>query len=112
MVTTPEQAAGLVAKRALPAGKIIRQADLMKPELVARNETVTLVFEAPGIMLTIRGKALEAGTLGDLINVLNVQSKRTVQATVSGPGRVTVTAATPRLAATADASNPQRKRAE
>jgi len=111
-VTTVEQAAGLIAKRALAPGKPIRQADLMKPELVARNETVTIVFEVPGIMLTTRGKALEAGAQGDLVNVLNVQSKRTVQATVTGPGRVTVVAMTPRIVATADPSNPQRKRAE
>ncbi len=111
-VTTVEQAAGLIAKRALAPGKPIRQADLMKPELVARNETVTIVFEVPGIMLTTRGKALEAGAQGDLVNVLNVQSKRTVQATVTGPGRVTVFATTPRIVATADPSNPQRKRAE
>jgi flagella basal body P-ring formation protein FlgA len=111
-VATVEQAAGLIAKRALAAGKPIRQADLMKPELVARNETVTIVFEMPGIMLTTRGKALEAGAQGDLVNVLNVQSKRTVQATVTGPGRVTVFATTPRIVATADPSNPQRKRAE
>jgi flagellar basal body P-ring formation protein FlgA len=111
-VVTVEQAAGLIAKRALVAGKPIRQADLMKPELVTRNETVTIVFEMPGIMLTTRGKALEAGAQGDLVNVLNVQSKRTVQATVTGPGRVTVFATTPRIVATADPSNPQRKRAE
>ncbi|SRR6266508_917725 len=111
-VTTAEQAVGLAAKRALVPGKVIRQGDLMKPELVGRNESVTIVFEAPGIHLTIRGKALEAGTQGDLINVLNVQSKRTVQATVTGPGRVTVNAASPRLAANADPSNPPRKRAE
>jgi flagellar basal body P-ring formation protein FlgA len=70
------------------------------------------VFEAPGILLTIRGKALEAGAHGDLINVLNVQSKRTVQGTVSGPGRVTVTAMTARVATSSDPAGPQRKRAE
>jgi flagellar basal body P-ring formation protein FlgA len=112
IATTAEQVAGLVAKRALQAGKVVRQADLAKPELVARNETVTIVFEAPGILLTIRGKALEAGAHGDLINVLNVQSKRTVQATVIGPGRVTVSAASPRLAASADPANSLHKRAE
>jgi len=36
--------------------------------------------------------------MGDVVNVLNTQSKRTIQATVSGPGRVTVTVASPRLA--------------
>ena len=40
----------------------------------------------------MRGKALEAGAVGELINVLNVQSNRTVQATVHGPGQVVVAA--------------------
>jgi flagella basal body P-ring formation protein FlgA len=71
----------------------------MKPELIGRNDSVTMQLEVPGMLLSVRGKALEAGALGDVINVLNVESKRTIQATVSGPGRVTVTSTTPRLAA-------------
>ena len=61
----------------------------IKAEIVQRNETVTIVYEVPGILLTVRGKALEAGADGDVVNVLNTQSNRTVQATVTGPGRVT-----------------------
>jgi hypothetical protein len=38
--------------------------------------------------------------------VLNIQSKRTIQATVSGKGRVSVTATTPRLAVATETSNP------
>ena len=30
----------------------------------------------PGIMLTVRGKAIEGGAEGDVISVLNEQSKR------------------------------------
>ena len=106
-VVAVEDVLGLAAKRQLRPGQVIRATDVMKPELVARNEAVTISFEAPGMMLTVRGKALEAGAKGDVVNVLNVQSQRTVQATVSGPGRVTVTAASPRLAANVGASSPQ-----
>ena len=81
------------------AGQVIRQADVAKPELIARGETVTIMFQVPGITLTIVGKAVDPGALGDVISVLNVQSKRTVQATVIGPGRVSVNAAGARLAA-------------
>jgi flagella basal body P-ring formation protein FlgA len=98
-LTTVEQAQGLSAKHALRAGQVIRQADVAKPELVARGETVTIVFQVPGIMLTILGKANEPGALGDVISVLNVQSKHTVQATVVGPGRVSVNAPSARVAA-------------
>jgi flagella basal body P-ring formation protein FlgA len=102
-VTSTTQAVGFAARRALRAGQVLRDGDLQRPELVARNETVTITHEVPGIVLTIRGQAQEAGALGDTINVLNVQSKRTIQATVTGPGRVSVGSltATPRLAANA-----------
>ena len=85
-----EQAAGMVAKRALRAGQAVRQSDFAKQELVARNQSVTISYEVPGITVSIRGQALEPGGQDDLINVLNVQSKKTLQATVTGPGRVSV----------------------
>lgn len=91
---TAETAIGLAVKRALRSGSVLRQDDLAKPEVVQRNETVTIVYEVPGFVLTVRGKALEAGSMGDLVNVLNTQSNRTVQATVTGPGRVAVVAIT------------------
>jgi flagella basal body P-ring formation protein FlgA len=106
VVTNTEQAVGLAARRALRAGQVLREADLQRPELVGRNETVTITYEVPGILLTVRGQALEAGAQGDIINVLNVQTKRTIQATVSGPGRVSIAAATPRPAANVVAARP------
>lgn len=90
---SPNEVIGLSARRAVRLGAALRVADLMKPELVQRNETVTLQYQVPGIVLTLRGKALESGSEGDTVNVLNIQSKRTVQGIVSGLGRVTVMAA-------------------
>jgi len=101
-----EEVIGLAAKRPLRAGTLVRANDLMKPELVQRNEPVTIVYEAPGILLTVRGKALESGGKGDLISVLNTQSQRTVQATITGPGRVGIAAATPLPAGEATATTP------
>jgi flagella basal body P-ring formation protein FlgA len=102
-----EDVLGFAAKHALRAAQVIRASDVMKPELVARNETVTITYEAPGMVLSIRGQALEAGALGDVINVINVQSKRTFQATVTAPGRVTVTSTPPRKVAAAGSATPQ-----
>jgi flagella basal body P-ring formation protein FlgA len=112
VVLNAEQAIGLSPKRSLPSGQAIRQSDLAKPQLIARNETVTITYAVPGIVVSIRGQALESGGHGDLINVLNVQSKKTIQATVSGPGRVSVAAMTPRLADAAPSSNNARQSAE
>jgi flagellar basal body P-ring formation protein FlgA len=99
-----DQAVGMVAKRALRAGQAIRQSDFAKQEIVARNESVTISYEVPGITVSIRGQALEPGAQGDLINVLNVQSKKTLQAVVTGPGRVSV-GNTPARVATLPSNN-------
>jgi flagella basal body P-ring formation protein FlgA len=105
VVVSREAAIGLAARRALRPGLPLRDSDLMKSEIVQRNDSVTIIYEAPGMVLTIRGKAQDAGALGDFISVLNVQSKRVVQGKISGPGRVTVTAATARVVENAPASS-------
>lgn len=92
IITTADQAIGLVPRRAMRPGDLLRQTDLSKAELVARNDNVTITYQVPGITLTMRGKALEGGAQGDTVNVLNVQSKRPIQATVAGPGHVIVSA--------------------
>jgi len=97
-------AAGLAARHQLRPGEPLHGADLMKPAIIARNDPVTIVYEAPGLTLTLRGQAQESGALGDTISVLNVQSKRAVQGVVTGAGRVTVTAPVTRLVETAPAN--------
>lgn len=85
---------GQVARRALPGGTVLRAGDLARPEIVAKGEPVLIVFEAPGMSLTVRGRAVEGGALGDSVSVQNPTSKKTLQGTVAGPGRVTVSAGT------------------
>ena len=93
------------ARRQLRASQAIRTADLAKPDLVQRDQNVILIYEAPGIYLTMRGKALENGTEGDVVNVMNLQSKRTLSGTVTGRGQVSITPAPPRLSQTSDAAS-------
>lgn len=81
---------GLAARRAVRAGQPLRGADLTKPEIVHRGDIVTLHYEVPGITITMRGKAVDGGALGDTVSVLNEQSKRTIQGVVTSSGHVTV----------------------
>jgi flagella basal body P-ring formation protein FlgA len=105
VVTSRDAAIGQAARRAVRPGQPLRDADMMKPEIVQRNDPVTIVYEAPGMVLTIRGTAQETGALGDTISVLNVQSKRVVQGKISAPGRITVTAVTARFVDNAPAAH-------
>ena len=83
------QVVGMQMRRQLRAGQALRVADLAKPDLVQRDDNVTLIYESAGLYLTIRGKALDSGTEGDIVSVLNLQSKRTISGVVigRGPGR-------------------------
>jgi flagella basal body P-ring formation protein FlgA len=96
-VASRDRAVGMQARRQLRVGQALRTSDLAKPDLVQRDQAVTLIYESAGLYLTIRGKALEGGTEGDVVNVLNLQSKRTVSGVVVGRGQVAVSAPTPRL---------------
>src|SRR5256885_2569435 len=93
---------GRAARRALRAGQALRNADLMKPEFVQRGEMVTLHYEVPGVVITMRGKALEAGAEGGTVDVLNEQTQRTLQGTVTSAGHVTMMARTPTVVAQAE----------
>ena len=88
----PDQIVGLAARRALRAGQAVGTGDFTRPSLVTRGDTVTVVYESAALTVTTRGQALESGALGDLVGVLNPQSKRTIHATVAGPGKVSVAA--------------------
>lgn len=88
---------GMQARRSLRAGAALRSTDLAKPDLVQRGQSVTLTYHSAGLTLTIRAKALDSGTEGDTVSVLNLQSKREVTGTVVGAGQVAATLAAPRL---------------
>lgn len=83
-----------VARRPLLPGMVLRAADVQREEIVAKNEIITIVYEAPGLMISMRGRASEGGAMGDTVSVTNPQSKRVLQGTVIGPGRVSVQAVT------------------
>ena len=89
----PAEIVGLAAKRQLRPGQPVIPSDFSRPVLVTRGESVQIVYETPGLVLAARGQALESGAKGDLVTVINPQSKRTIHGTVTGPGRVIVNTA-------------------
>jgi len=104
-VAARDRAVGMQARKQLRLGQALKVADLAKPDLVQRDQSVTLIYEAVGLYLTIRGKALEGGTEGDVVSVLNLQSKRTVSGVVVGRGQVSISVPTPRLPAAAETTS-------
>lgn len=91
----------MAAKRPLRAGEVIATADIEPPRVVLRGDLVTLQYSRPGLTLSARGRALGDGAKGDIVSVLNEQSKRTIQGIVTGAGTVAVTASSPTVVKTA-----------
>jgi len=95
-------AIGMQMRHAMRSGQALRAADLVKPDLVQRDQEVTVIYQSAGLYLTTRGKALESGAEGDVINVLNTQTKRTLSGAVSARAQVTIQIATPTPVAAED----------
>jgi len=53
---------------------------------VRRGELVTLVYQAPGMSLVMRARALEDAAVGQSVRLQNTSSNRTIDAIVTGPG--------------------------
>jgi flagellar basal body P-ring formation protein FlgA len=94
-----DKAVGMQVRRPIRATQALKAADLVKPDLVQRDQNITLIYQSAGLYLTTRGKALDNGTEGDTVNVLNPQSKRTITGVVTGRGQVTIEIATPKAVA-------------
>lgn len=89
-VTDPESIIGSETRRALRANEPLRGYDLQEPVVISRGEIIALTFQAPGIQLSVRARALEDAAEGELARFVNLQSNRTVEALVEGPGRANV----------------------
>lgn len=100
-VVAPSEVVGLQARRPLRAGQPIVASEFMRPQVVARGDIVTLVYRSAALQITGRGQALQPGAVGDLVPVLNPQSKRTLHGTVTGNGLVEIAAPRASLASLA-----------
>jgi flagella basal body P-ring formation protein FlgA len=85
-----DQVVGQQLRRPMAADMPFVSADLSAPALVEKNARVTLLLEAPGLSLSVQGRALEAAARGALVPVMNLASRSVVEGQVVGPGRVRV----------------------
>ena len=81
---------GQALRRPAAADQPLLLADLALPVAVERGQTVTMVFEVPGMVLTAQGRAMDAAARGGTVPVMNLASRAVVEAQVVAPGRVRV----------------------
>jgi flagella basal body P-ring formation protein FlgA len=90
VILDPQDLIGMTPRRVLITDKPIKTDDIEAPRIVSRGENVTMIFKQGGLVLTAQGKAMQFGSKGDHIRVTNLNSSKTVEATVSGVKEVTV----------------------
>lgn len=84
-----EEIEGMVARRPVVAGSVIKR-DYVRPEtVVKRGEKVSLRIEGPAIMIRSKGIAADDGHMGAMVGVRTASGKE-VAGRVSGPGEVAV----------------------
>jgi len=70
--------------------QVITPSQLDTPHAVKRNNRVTIVASSKSLKIRVAGKALQNGSVGELIRVRNVSSKKELDARVIAPGIVEV----------------------
>jgi flagella basal body P-ring formation protein FlgA len=74
----------MTPRRFLQADELIEISALTKPTVIDRGDLVTMQLQNGPIMVTALAKAMESGKKGDIIRLMNVDSKRTLEAEVTG----------------------------
>jgi flagella basal body P-ring formation protein FlgA len=89
-VGDPESAIGKSARHALREGAVVAVRDLVSPKVIKRDDLISVVFEDEGISLTLQAKALADAGAGDTLAVMNLQSKKVLEAVCIAPGQAVV----------------------
>ncbi|WP_428650605.1 flagellar basal body P-ring formation chaperone FlgA [Roseibium sp.] len=97
-VADASEIAGLQAKTSVRANIPLFRKSFQHPILVQRGDKVTVTFEMAGMKLSSRAQAMDDGAKGDVIDVMNLQSRRIVPATITSRGQVRVHTANPVVA--------------
>ncbi len=90
VILNAEDLIGKAPRRSLRAGTPIHASDVRRPILVPRGSLVTMILRLPDMVLTAKGKALDEGSDGDAVRVVNTQSNTVIDAVVIRTGVVTV----------------------
>ena len=81
---------GMELKRRLGAGETFKLSHVKPADVITRGDSVIMESVSTSVVIQASGTALEYGHVGERIRVRNDQSEKVVDATVIGPGKVSV----------------------
>lgn len=87
-LSDPAMAIGQEARVTLYAGRPIRAEDIGPPAIIERNQIVPLAYGSGGLSILTEGRAKARGGAGDVIRVMNLESRTTVTGQIQPDGTV------------------------
>ena len=89
-ITRPEDVLGNRTTRMIYPHTVIQADMIALPPLVKRGDIVKIVADAGPMTITATGLVKQQGRKGDVVRVMNTDSKRVILARITGPGAVKV----------------------
>lgn len=81
---------GKTPRRPIRPETPIRMTDLATAVAVVKGSLIMIALETPNMQLSVQGRAMQNGAIGETIRVMNTMSNRTVEAVVISPTEVAV----------------------
>ncbi len=88
-LTDPSQVIGKQTRITIYEGRPIQATLLQAPKLVGRNQIVRLSFRRGALRIDMQARTLSEGAAGDVIRVMNLDSRNIVAALVEDDGTLT-----------------------
>jgi flagella basal body P-ring formation protein FlgA len=89
-ITTVDGLVGMIARNILNPFRPISKFQVRPPILVKKGKLVTMRLQTANMEMSIRGKAMSQGAYGDVVSVMNLNSKHIVEGEVIGPQLVKI----------------------
>ena len=90
VMRTPEALIGKVARRTLIAGKPILATSVRDREVIQKGKPVRVVFSSGGLTISSVAIPLQAGGVGDVLSLRNVDSGTVIKGVVEADGTIRV----------------------
>lgn len=85
-LSDPSEAIGLQTRITIREGRPLQASLLQAPRLIGRNQIHPLVFQRGALRIVTEARTLSDGAAGDVIRVMNLESRSTVSAVVQPDG--------------------------
>ena len=85
-LSDPSEAIGLQTRITIQEGRPLQASLLQAPKLISRNQIHPLVFQRGALRIVTEARTLSDGAAGDVIRVMNLESRATISAVVQPDG--------------------------